>query len=152
MKSHNAALLLFAFSGLISVLLAIVAGPELPIQKQFARSAGLVAVAVGMITVLLAVRVAGPAFHGRIEPVTESLATKGVYRWIRHPIYAGFVLALAGVSLAARSVPGLVSVLLLFLPSCVVRARLEETALATHFGPRWSEYKARTAFMIPFLW
>src|SRR5262245_26218725 len=68
------------------------------------RYSGLAAVAIG-----LALRVAGTAqlgqhFSGFVTVQEEhQLITTGCYRWIRHPIYTGSLLAFAGFFLVFRS-------------------------------------------------
>jgi protein-S-isoprenylcysteine O-methyltransferase Ste14 len=54
-----------------------------------------------------------------------------------------------GVGVMARSAVGLAMVALLFLPTQICRARLEERALQEVFGPTWREHAARTGFMLP---
>lgn len=78
------------------------------------------------------------------------LMKDGPYSVIRHPMYAGWWLALLGMILIYRT--WVLIFLLLF--SVVVfarRARLEERTLATRFGGEWHEYAASTRSLIPFI-
>jgi protein-S-isoprenylcysteine O-methyltransferase Ste14 len=70
---------------------------------------------------------------------------------VRHPVYLGMTIALLGAAISLRSWPGMVAVLLLFLPSEIYRAWLEERALSAKFGGEWLKYAARTSFILPFI-
>jgi hypothetical protein len=57
---------------------------------------------------------------------------------------------LVGIGIAFRSLWRMISVLALFLPAVVSRAKLEESALSKKFSSDWGEYANQTKFMIPF--
>ena len=82
----------------------------------------------------------------------HSLITTGVFRLIRHPIYAGGVLGVVGFYMAFRSVVMLVLVSLLYF--IVIRHRMlfEEEMLVEEFGEEYREYMKRTKRLIPFLY
>jgi protein-S-isoprenylcysteine O-methyltransferase Ste14 len=42
-------------------------------------------------------------------------------------------------------------VFLLFLPSEIYRAKLEEKALESKFGSEWEDYTAQTGFFLPYV-
>lgn len=79
----------------------------------------------------------------------HSLVTAGVYRYIRHPMYASFWLwALAQVLLIPNVIVGpasLVSVGLLYLR----RSGREERMMMDEFGEEYRAYASRTARLIP---
>ena len=60
----------------------------------------------------------------------ERVRSAWPYRLMRHPIDAGFGLAMLGV----------VAFLVLFIPSGIYRARGEEVALSRKFGREWKEH------------
>lgn len=78
----------------------------------------------------------------------ESLATGGIYGYIRHPIYAGDMLLLIGLELALNSW----LVLAMIVPMLVFarQATAEETLLARRFQG-YAAYRQRTKRFIPFL-
>jgi len=78
----------------------------------------------------------------------QSLVTKGIYRYIRHPIYAGDMFLLVGLQLALNSK----LVFAMFAPSLVIakQAVAEESILAKQF-PTYDKYKAQTKRFIPFV-
>ncbi|MEW6243929.1 MAG: methyltransferase [Bacillota bacterium] len=74
------------------------------------------------------------AFMGEVAPILPVLVSTGPYRVVHHPVYIGMTVALFGVALTLISGAGTIGTLLLFLPSEVYRARLEDKALAQKFG------------------
>ena len=79
------------------------------------------------------------------------LMTGGCFRWVRHPIYTGSLLALTGFFLVFRS--GLVLLALpLYLVGTLWRIADEERLLATVFGQEYERYRARTWRLVPFVY
>lgn len=79
---------------------------------------------------------------------TQSLVTHGIYRCIRHPIYAGDILLLTGLELALNSW----LVLGVSIPLLVVaRQVMAEEALLSEKWPDYRAYCARTKRFIPFV-
>jgi protein-S-isoprenylcysteine O-methyltransferase Ste14 len=86
-------------------------------------------------------------------PMTEKsepeLVTSGPYKFIRHPIYSGILLALLGTALATN---------LYWLIAFVVAgayflysATVEERIMTTSFPAMYSSYRAKTKMLIPFV-
>ena len=79
----------------------------------------------------------------------HGLVTKGVYRHLRHPSYAGLLLALAGLGFFSGN---WIAVGALTLPPFLAlraRMRVEERALLEALGPAYAAYRARTNRLIP---
>lgn len=74
---------------------------------------------------------------------------EGPYRVIRHPGYAGAIIAMVGAGVALRNWLSLL--LMLVVPPLVfaVRIRVEETALVAALGEEYQEYARRTGGMVP---
>jgi protein-S-isoprenylcysteine O-methyltransferase len=75
----------------------------------------------------------------------------GPYRYIRHPSYAGAMLALLGFSLSFQN---WASALIIFIPCFTVnqwRIRIEEKALSEALGEPYRIYMQRTKRLIPFV-
>ena len=82
----------------------------------------------------------------------QSLVTGGVYRHIRHPMYASHVLwAIAQVLLLANWIVG-PAMLVLMLPLYIERVPREERMMLDRFGEEYRSYMARTGRLIPRLW
>lgn len=80
---------------------------------------------------------------------SHSLVTDGVYRHIRHPIYAAvWLMGLAQFLLLANWIAGPAR-LLLFLPVYLVRVPREEQMLLDHFGNEYRVYMDQTGAVIP---
>ena len=79
-----------------------------------------------------------------VLPGAESLVARGVYRYIRHPIYVGITLTLLGLLFACGSVFGMAYFFVVVIPLNLFRARQEEKALAEKFGDHYLQYRDKT--------
>ncbi|WP_052746104.1 methyltransferase family protein [Sulfurovum lithotrophicum] len=87
-----------------------------------------------------------------IEPELREnceLVTTGIYRWIRHPMYASVTLMMLGVALMD---PSAVQWLLwLFLVNVLLlKAQREESLWLSH-DPCYLEYRGKTKYFIPYI-
>ena len=82
----------------------------------------------------------------RVEP---DLVTTGPYRFIRHPIYTGIILALIGTALAISLFGLIVAAVVAAL--FAYSATREESFLAGEFPDTFPAYKAKTKMLIPFI-
>ena len=77
------------------------------------------------------------------------LVTGGIYEYIRHPQYTGFLLITLGLLVHWATIP-----LLIMWPILVVLyyrlAKKEEREMEREFGDKYTEYKRRTRLFIPF--
>ncbi|MCU0485375.1 MAG: isoprenylcysteine carboxylmethyltransferase family protein [Anaerolineales bacterium] len=89
--------------------------------------------------------------HLSVKP-DQTLVQKGPYRFIRHPAYAGYLLMALGISLGYASLLGLLSTLVMLLPSLTYRMKVEERLLSEHFGEAYSHYARATHRLIPGIW
>ena len=82
----------------------------------------------------------------------HQLIMLGPYRLLRHPAYAGLLLALAGVGLAMGD--WLALLLLTVTPFCAFRARIriEEKMLREKFGEAYAVYAKNTYKLLPLLY
>ena len=135
----------------IVMLVSFLTDIHFPISKETAKPLGVVIVIAGMALVVWAATHIKGAFLGEVEPRLEGLVQSGPYRFVRHPVYLGMTIALAGVPISLRSWPGLMCVFLLFLPSELYRAKLEDRALLQKFGETWKGYARRTGFILPLI-
>ena len=80
----------------------------------------------------------------------HELVTKGPFKLIRHPQYLCQILLDIGAAAATLGyiVGGLA---LIEIPVYIIRASMEDKLLAKHFAERFSEYKKKSGFMIPFI-
>jgi protein-S-isoprenylcysteine O-methyltransferase Ste14 len=81
----------------------------------------------------------------------HALVTCGPYRFIRHPVYSGYLALLLGSGMAALNV----WCLLLWpisLLGILIQAGSEDQLLATKFGQDFEWYARRTRQLVPRLW
>jgi len=81
---------------------------------------------------------------------TTSLVTDGIYRYIRHPLYASLLALVWGTALkrpaAAALLLGLGATILL-----TVTAKLDEAECRRYFGEDYVRYMAHSRMFVPFL-
>lgn len=126
-------------------LFAIVAYTTGNGATEFMRMSGVALMFAGIILTAVA------SFELRKQQTTivphrvpDAIVTTGVYRFSRNPIYLADAIILAGVSIYAGSVLGV----LLVIAFCWVITRRfivdEEARLTEHFGPAFAEYSKQT--------
>jgi len=89
-------------------------------------------------------------FLGRsisLLPEARRLVTSGPYALVRHPLYLGEMVAVAGIALQHLSVWALL-LLILILALQLQRMKYEELVLSQSF-PEYADYMARTARLVP---
>lgn len=105
----------------------------------------VMAISSVLLTVGLALMVAGWA---QVWRARGQLVTWGLYRFVRHPQYLGFLLVIVGFLIQWPTLPTLV-----LFPILVVMyhrlARREEQALERAFGDRYGAYRSRTPMLVP---
>lgn len=78
----------------------------------------------------------------------HKLVTGGVYRIVRHPLYASLIWMFMGASLVFQDWASLLATAFVFVPAMYYRGRLEEKALIARF-PDYAEYRDRTGMFFP---
>jgi protein-S-isoprenylcysteine O-methyltransferase Ste14 len=88
------------------------------------------------------------ARHFQGDSGSRQLMTIGPFSIVRHPRYAGLLLAKLGFSLLFASIFGWISLLVSIL-LIRRRIRLEEIHLHESYGPGYASYTARTRRLLP---
>ena len=132
---------------LLALRLAIIAR-ALPQAPAYAFNTSLLTGLIGLVICALGIALAilGRAWLTRTH---DGLVTTGPYAWVRHPIYAGMLLAMLG-SAIAQSVLWVLP-LMLYGPAFIRGARHEERRLSEQFPERYPAYMERTRMLLPFL-
>lgn len=100
-----------------------------------------------------AIRTLGQYFTRSVRvSADQRVVQEGPYRWVRHPSYAGGMLAAAGVGLALGNWMSLACLLAAIVPGFAYRISVEERALVETLGEPYRAYCARTKRLIPFVW
>ena len=82
----------------------------------------------------------------------HALVTEGVYRLIRHPMYAAHLLWGIGQALLLQNfIAGLITSVV-FVPLYLLRVPREEQMMLEHFGEDYRSYMARTGRVVPRVW
>lgn len=79
---------------------------------------------------------------------SHALVRTGPYARLRHPIYSGMLLAVAGTALAQGQWRGLVA-LGIILVAWSIKAKKEEAWLRSEFGQEFEDYARLTGFLMP---
>lgn len=87
-------------------------------------------------------------YYWRQDEGQGQLVTKGIYAYIRHPQYTGFLLITLGMLFEWATLP-----LLIMYPILLViyyrLAKREEADMEAEFGEAYRQYRARTSMFIP---
>ncbi|AIF46549.1 isoprenylcysteine carboxyl methyltransferase [Dyella japonica A8] len=78
----------------------------------------------------------------------HELIQSGPYRWVRHPIYTGMLLAFVGTGTAIGEWRSAIAVLIV-ATSFWFKLRLEERWMRESFGATYVQYMQRTKALIP---
>jgi protein-S-isoprenylcysteine O-methyltransferase Ste14 len=111
---------------------------------------GFVTSAAGIGLAIAARAYLGRSWSPRAENrETTELITSGPYAVVRHPLYSGLLLAIAG-SAIGQSVFWLLP-MLVYGPLFIITARREESSLLEQFPDGYRAYMKRTKMLLPFV-
>jgi protein-S-isoprenylcysteine O-methyltransferase Ste14 len=82
----------------------------------------------------------------------QEIVTRGPYRLLRHPGYAGGLLTLAGIGLALGNWLSFAANTLIPLIGIVNRITVEERALKDSVGDSYERFARARKRLIPFVW
>jgi protein-S-isoprenylcysteine O-methyltransferase len=122
---------------------------------DFPESDWIPMLAVGLFAVGLAVRWWAIVTLGRfftVDVVIEKdheLVQRGPFRWVRHPSYAGVLVAFTGWAITLGNWVAMGLVLVPIFVAFVRRMNVEEDALSRALGEKYREYMTRTNRLIP---
>jgi protein-S-isoprenylcysteine O-methyltransferase Ste14 len=123
----------------------------LKLAHSYWRFPGLLLCCVGVVVRLFGLVALGEYFSAYVtlQP-GHRLVKRGIYRYIRHPLYLSLLLAPAGMALVFASYLALP---ISFLAAGFVWDRIgkEERLLAAHFGAEFEDYRGRTWMLVPFV-
>lgn len=108
---------------------------------------GLLLSAIGALMVILGWKEIYKHYWSK-EEGRRRLVTKGIYAYIRHPQYTGFLLITLGMLVEWVTIP-----LLIMYPILMILyyrlAKKEERDMKREFGREYIEYKRRTSMFLP---
>jgi len=107
---------------------------------------------LGLILRVLARKALGKHFSYALRVINDhTLVRHGIYKYIRHPAYSGYLLFYFGVTLLFSSWYGFL-IMLLLIPCFLYRIRIEEEMLVDRLEAEYQAYKKVSKKMIPYLY
>jgi protein-S-isoprenylcysteine O-methyltransferase Ste14 len=82
----------------------------------------------------------------------HQLVERGPFRFVRHPVYSGLLLAVVGFGFAVQSWAAIVCDVIIYAVSFGYRLRAEEGLLISEFGDQYKSYSRRVKRLIPFIY
>ena len=82
----------------------------------------------------------------------HELVERGPFRIVRHPSYAGVLLAFVGFALSLGNWAALLVVILPIGAAFIHRINVEEDALSGALRPPYTDYMRRTKRLVPFIY
>ena len=147
--------------GPLAVGAALLASPHVASEwlaaRFLARSVtwlwtGFVLVALGLGFAIAARAWLGGNWSGTVTLKQDhELITTGPYRWVRHPIYTGLLVALVGSAIALGEWRGPVGVALITV-AFLSKFAVEERFLTQQFGNDYRRFRAQVPALIPRPW
>lgn len=118
-------------------------------DHSWIRQLGVALTVTGLLLCVWARLHLGTYWSDRVVlKVDHELVQSGPYSHLRHPIYSGVLLAIAGTALVVGEWRGVVALLVMSVNYCV-KARREERILARLFGEEFAIYQQRSGFLAP---
>ena len=110
----------------------------------------LVLLAAGLAVRWTAVLTLGASFSTNVAiHAAQTLQTRGLYRWVRHPSYTGMLIIFTAVGLFERNWLSLAVLLVFPTAALLYRIHVEEVALTEAFGSDYVAYCQVTRRLIP---
>jgi protein-S-isoprenylcysteine O-methyltransferase Ste14 len=140
--------------GLVGAFIVKQAVPSWTIGSvALASWVGLVIVWCGVGLRLWSFQTLGRYFTFTVQTSDDQpVISAGPYRVIRHPSYAGILLALIGLGLVIGNWASLALLTVAISCGIVYRIDVEERALSRDLGGRYQSYAASRKRLIPFIW
>ncbi len=139
------------YDGLTKTLWELAIGKRALSELSTANILGLALVIVGLTIVLVGHFTLKRSYSSALVIRKDHrLVTHGIYRYVRHPIYLGSLMAIMGAPAYSASVYGAL-ILSALIPLVLFRTRIEEGLLMEQFGDEYGAYRARTKRLIPFI-
>jgi protein-S-isoprenylcysteine O-methyltransferase Ste14 len=118
-----------------------------------AFATGLVILVAGLVLRGWSIKTLGDSFTFTVlVSADQPVISSGPYRVLRHPGYAGLLVACAGIGLASANWVSAAAAVVLPLTLLIVRIRIEERALLTTVGEPYRGYAAGHKRLVPLIW
>ena len=144
---------LYAAARCVTVLGTVLSPPvEAAVSVRWVvMAAGVTIMILGVGLRLAAIRKLAATYNHSVRVPSDGIIRSGVYRYLRHPAYAGMVLGNLGFAVALASPIGIAAWLGLLLPAVTYRILVEESLLLSAL-PDYREFAKARKRLVPFLW
>jgi protein-S-isoprenylcysteine O-methyltransferase Ste14 len=144
---------LWVGTALAAVTDSAVPQADIPVPLAVTFDVGLLVAWAGIVFRLVSIHILGRYFRYVVH-VQEGhqVVRSGPYRVIRHPAYAGLLVAMIGFGLTHHNFASFVVLVGCSLVGVLYRIRVEERVLRAELGSVYADYASRTARLIPGVW
>ena len=150
-KTYDSVICLLYATGQALTIFTALWFPSLWKAPNAAHFAGLAIFLFGICYRIWAIHTLGQFYSHRVQTIAQHrIVTSGPYRFIRHPAYAGMIVANAGISLYFCNRVTLCIFVFILLPAILLRILNEERTLFQVKG--YSEFAETTKRLCPKLW
>ena len=80
----------------------------------------------------------------------HELITRGIYHYMRHPIYTGVLLMFLATVLLVGTLGAVLGLLIIFV-GLWIKSKQEEALMERHFPAQYPEYQRRVKALLPFI-
>lgn len=135
---------------LIGMIIGLTSIGKMETQTQLVSFVGIALLMIGIVFRWMAIQTLGKFFTLQVLIKDDhQLVRTGFYKYLRHPSYAGALLAHLGLGLSFANWFSLTLSVLPFLVAAWYRMRVEESALSETFGAAYLDYRRHTKRLIP---
>ena len=149
-RSSLKILMLATLTGPVGVVVGFTDLGHIHAQGNFLGAVGFVLMLAGISIRWVAIHNLGPYFTRTVTIMDDHrIIRRGLYRYLRHPSYLGYLLGNLGLGMAYSN---WLSIIIIFVPdlaASLYRISIEEDALLKNFGDEYFEYARSTKRLVP---
>ena len=149
-RSSLKILMLASLTGPVGIIVGFTEAGHIRTKGNVLGAAGFVLLLAGISIRWLAIHNLGKYFTRTVTIMDDHrIVRSGLYRHLRHPSYAGYLLGNLGLGMAYSN---WLTILIIFVPDLIAslyRIRIEEDALLENFGDEYFEYAKSRKRLIP---
>lgn len=140
------------FDGIWITLWNIIINPQNLLMLSVHKIVGLILFVIGLSIMIIGQATLRMSYSSTLViKKGQKLRINGIYRFTRNPIYFGFILVAIGIPIYASSLYGFL-IMLLEIPICLSRIRIEQKMLIEEFGDEYRKYMKTAKKLIPFIY